>query len=68
MAIIPHTWESTSLKYLSVGALVNLEADLMAKYAESILGKMGDSHFPLRLNPPPAVTKEWLASNGWLEN
>jgi len=68
VAIIPHTWESTSLKYLSVGALVNLEADLMAKYAESILGKMGNSHFPLRLNTPPAVTKEWLASNGWLDN
>ena len=65
VAIIPHTWLSTSLKYLSVGSLVNLEADLMAKYAESLLGNMKS---PLSANPvdfSPGLTKEWLEKNGW---
>ena len=30
--IIPHTYENTNLKLLKVGALVNFEADILAKY------------------------------------
>ena len=29
--IIPHTWEATTLKYLSVGESLNIEVDLMAR-------------------------------------
>lgn len=34
VALIPHTLEVTTLKDLSVGSVVNLEVDIMAKYVE----------------------------------
>ncbi len=37
VAIIPHTVESTNLKSLKPGDLVNLEADLIAKYVEKMM-------------------------------
>ncbi len=36
--IIPHTWSVTTLSRLQPGDEVNLEADLMARYAARILG------------------------------
>ena len=65
ISIIPHTWESTSLKFLSLGSLVNLEADLMAKYAESLLGHMDISSIGKTANHSADVTKDWLAEHGW---
>jgi riboflavin synthase len=38
--IIPHTWEVTALREREVGSAVNLEADLVGKYVEQMLGKM----------------------------
>jgi riboflavin synthase len=38
--IIPHTWEVTALRERNVGDAVNLEADLVGKYVEQMLGKM----------------------------
>ena len=35
--IIPHTYEVTALKQRVVGATVNLEADMLAKYVEKIV-------------------------------
>jgi riboflavin synthase len=35
--IIPHTWEVTTLSKLRAGAKVNLEADMMARYAARLL-------------------------------
>ena len=65
IAVIPHTWENTSLKYLSAGTMLNLEADLMAKYAESVLSKgMGPSPGETG-NSTPEVTKDWLINHGW---
>jgi len=37
VVIIPHTWEVTSLGGKGVGAVVNLEADILAKYVERLL-------------------------------
>lgn len=34
--LIPHTLNATNLKYLKHGAKVNLEADMMARYAERL--------------------------------
>jgi riboflavin synthase len=34
IAIIPHTWANTNLHSLTVGAPLNLEVDVLAKYAE----------------------------------
>lgn len=41
--IIPHTYEVTALRERQLGSLVNLEADMLAKYAEKSLGQ-----FPIR--------------------
>ena len=35
--IIPHTWSHTSFQSLQAGDKINLEADVLAKYARSIL-------------------------------
>lgn len=35
--IIPHTWENTNLKYCKVGTPVNLEADMIGKYAVGLM-------------------------------
>ncbi len=37
VAIIPHTFEATNLKSLQAGDPVNIEADIIAKYAEKML-------------------------------
>lgn len=39
--IIPHTRTATNLGKLAEGGLVNLEFDILAKYAERILTKAG---------------------------
>jgi riboflavin synthase len=36
--LIPHTLAATTLKHLAPGARVNLEVDLLARYAERLLG------------------------------
>ena len=59
IAVIPHTWINTSLQYLSIGSRVNLEADLMAKYAERILTK---AKTPLT----DSISNEWLKTHGWI--
>jgi riboflavin synthase len=37
LAVIPYTLENTNLSAVSVGDRVNLEADILAKYVESLL-------------------------------
>ncbi len=37
VAIIPHTWEQTTLHFRSIGDSVNLEFDILAKYVERLL-------------------------------
>ena len=39
LAIIPYTLHNTNLKELSNGVRVNLEADILAKYVENLLGR-----------------------------
>jgi riboflavin synthase len=41
VAVVPHTREVTTLGRLSEGAEVNLEADVLAKYVERLLGERG---------------------------
>ena len=36
IAIIPHTWQATNLKALNAGDPVNIEVDVLAKYAEKM--------------------------------
>jgi riboflavin synthase len=35
--LIPHTLERTTLRHLAAGAQVNLEVDLIARYAERLM-------------------------------
>jgi riboflavin synthase len=37
VAIVPHTWQVTSLRHRRVGDGVNLEVDILAKYVERLL-------------------------------
>ena len=67
VAVIPHTWDNTSLKYLKIGMLVNLEADMMAKYAERLLKDL-----PTNTNNQnkksiisSEITENWLEAQGW---
>lgn len=35
--IVPHTWQVTNLQHKSVGARVNIETDILARYVERLL-------------------------------
>jgi riboflavin synthase len=56
VAVIPHTVEMTNLQSLKPGDPVNLEADMIAKYVEKMMG--GES-------PGSAPTLEDLVSKGF---
>jgi len=57
IAVIPHTWTHTTLQHLRLGEEVNLEADLLAKYAEQLLrrGSSGSG----------SLSEGWLREHGW---
>jgi riboflavin synthase len=44
VSILPQTKEATNLRSLSLGDRVNLEADIIAKYVERLLGPRLDEH------------------------
>jgi len=56
VAVIPHSYEATNLKSLKAGDALNLEVDVLAKYAEKML--KGE-------DVPGAVTLERLISEGF---
>ena len=55
VAIIPHTYVSTSLRTLSPGSLLNIEADVLGKYAER--RRSSEAKFTL--------TEQYLVANGY---
>lgn len=57
IAVIPHTWTHTTLQHLRPSEEVNLEADLLAKYAEQLLrrGSSGTG----------SLSEGWLREHGW---
>ena len=61
IAIIPHTWENTNLKFLSVGQKVNLEADTLIKYVERLLLSGENKTSP----SSEIINSNWLKDNGW---
>ena len=65
IAVIPHTWASTSLQHLRPGDAVNLEADLLAKYTERLL-QARTSGMPAAAEAATApLDADWLAEHGW---
>ena len=51
VSVIPHTWENTALKYLNPGSLLNIEYDILGKYASARTS---------------GITKDFLKDNGFL--
>lgn len=58
VAIIPHTYENTDLKYLEIGDSVNIETDILAKYIEKLI-KLND-------NTKEEISMEFLKENGFV--
>lgn len=56
IAVIPHTLEATTLHAKRAGDKVNLEADILGKYVEKLLGRLG----------PDRVTEETLRDAGFM--
>jgi riboflavin synthase len=74
IAVIPHSWSHSTLAHLQLGDLVNLEADLLAKYTEQLLRSASPLPGSQRAGSPrpgseatsgPAITPTWLAEQGW---
>ena len=67
IAVIPHTWSHTTLQQLRCGDAVNLEADLLAKYAERLLRPHAGPDAAVWGSPAPqtAITGAWLQEQGW---
>jgi riboflavin synthase len=62
LAVIPHTWLHTTLQERRVGDVVNLEADLLARYLERLLmDRQTEGPTP----KPEPLTTHWLADHGW---
>lgn len=54
IAVIPHTWGQTTLQQRRPGEQINLEADLLAKYAERLLQP-----------EQSGLSDSWLRQHGW---
>jgi riboflavin synthase len=61
VAVIPHTYDNTTLKDLDIGSSVHLEGDLLGKYVEKFL-KFNNSTYA---SPTAPITPEFLIENGW---
>ena len=62
IAIIPHTWDNTNLKYLSIGDSVNIEGDALIKYVEKLLLFNKKNNLE---NVSEEISSNWLKENGW---
>jgi riboflavin synthase len=61
IAIIPHTFAATALSKLMPGSPINIEVDMLAKYAE----KQAQAAAGPSPRPQWTVTEEYLLSNGY---
>ncbi len=81
VAVIPHSFAATNLRYLQPGSLVNLEADLLGKYVEKFLRSSHNGHLShaVAVEAPndsssllgrdltsQAITPEFLAEHGFM--
>jgi riboflavin synthase len=58
VAVIPHTYANTNLKFLQRHDRVNIETDLLGKYVDKIIASRPN-------NPPSPITKNFLIEHGW---
>ena len=62
IAVIPHTWHNTNIKFLSLGQYVNLEVDALIKYVEKLL--ISNQYNKLS-SQDETINPNWLKENGW---
>ena len=55
VALIPHTLENTTLKYLKSSDLVNIETDILGRYVENFLSAKDND-----------ITVDFLRENGFV--
>lgn len=65
LAVIPHTWGATTLQQLAVGDKVNLEADLLARYAERLLAAGPRVAADRTRASEDELGRSWLEDHGW---
>ena len=61
VAVIPHTYSSTNLAQLQPNEWVNLEADILGKYVEKLMGSTQNS-LPRKRE---IITPDFLTANGY---
>ncbi len=66
VSLIPHTASLTSLGYKKTGDRVNLEADIIGKYVERLLGFKKDETGPAEAGSRSRLTMDYLAENGFI--
>jgi riboflavin synthase len=60
VAVIPHTYAATNLRYLKPNDWVNLEADILGKYVEKLMMVS-----PQKANDNAIITPDFLSSHGY---
>ncbi len=65
IAIIPHTYRFTNLHTLRPGSPVNIETDILSKYAAR---QAFSNHAALQAAPQPSRSDEWLTGEYLLRN
>lgn len=65
VAVIPHTYDNTTLKDLDIGSSVHLEGDLLGKYVEKFLRTGNPPQNHPSHNSKTLVTPAFLAEHGW---
>ncbi len=69
IAVIPHTWQNSSLSLLTVGVGVNLEVDVMARYIARLLQYPGDWRLPQTAAgtmDANGISESFLQENGFI--
>jgi len=66
IAIIPHTYKSTNLRAKMAGDPVNIETDVLSKYAAKQLADMGQTNRPLEEPIDPEATRQQRPAHDWL--
>ncbi|MED4584160.1 riboflavin synthase [Brevibacillus choshinensis] len=65
VSIIPHTLAETSLQDRKVGDQVNLEADVIGKYVERLMGVRATNEAGVRAEPSSRLSLAFLQDNGF---
>lgn len=61
VAIIPHTYDNTTLRSLSIGSNVNLESDTIAKYVERMVTPYANSHNSDEKSKPASINSIYFS-------